>query len=237
MHRGIPLVFWSLSVLLGCSALALTFGSVNHREKVESLFWGRETILSLADELRQSSDDLTRFARSYAATSDPRYRDRFEAVLAIREGERARPAGYQYAFWDLEIIGELEDAGTVEAKSMQQRLLDQDLASDVLFLMNRSKKFSDELASIETEAFKSIENDQPLEALELLYGDSYNRSKADIMRPIRTLQETVDRQTSEQLNVAIARQRALETKTIATLLGSLIFGALAGLWRRRQTEA
>ncbi len=237
MHRGTPLVFWLLSVVLGCTALVLTFDSMNEREEIEELFRKRETVLSLADGLRQSSDDLTRFARSYAATSDPRFRDRFRAVLAIREGELARPLGYQHAFWDLEIVGEMEDADTDDVKSMEQRLVEAGVGSDTLFLLNRSKKNSDGLARIETRAFQLIENDQPTEALEMLFSDSYHRSKANIMRPIRSLQESVDQQTAKQLESALERQRKLDTMIVATLLGAIILGGLAGLWRRRQTEA
>ena len=38
----------------------------------------------LADELRQSSDDLTRLMRTYAVTGDEKYKDYFFAVLDIR---------------------------------------------------------------------------------------------------------------------------------------------------------
>ena len=55
----------------------------------------RLTSLLLADELRQSSDDLTRFARTYVTTGDDRYEDYFNQVLAIRNGDVRRPDGYE----------------------------------------------------------------------------------------------------------------------------------------------
>lgn len=55
----------------------------------------RMTSLLLADELRQSSDDLTRFARTYVTTGDDRYEGYFNQVLAIRNGEMKRPEGYE----------------------------------------------------------------------------------------------------------------------------------------------
>ena len=42
----------------------------------------------LADELRQSSDDLTRLARTYVVTADKRYEDQYWEVLDIRNGKR-----------------------------------------------------------------------------------------------------------------------------------------------------
>ena len=45
----------------------------------------------LADELRQSSDDLTRLMRTYALTGDEKYKDYFFTVLDIRNGKKTRP--------------------------------------------------------------------------------------------------------------------------------------------------
>ena len=49
----------------------------------------------LADELRHSSDDLTRFARMFAETGEERFEEYFRQVLAIRNGEATRPEGYE----------------------------------------------------------------------------------------------------------------------------------------------
>lgn len=59
----------------------------------------------VADELRQSSDDLTRMARAYVDTGDPRFESYFWKILAIRNGETARPARYERSYWDL-VIGD-----------------------------------------------------------------------------------------------------------------------------------
>ena len=40
----------------------------------------------LADELRKSSDDLTRMARTYVVTGNPVYEEYFRRILAIRNG-------------------------------------------------------------------------------------------------------------------------------------------------------
>ena len=48
----------------------------------------------LADELRQSSDDLTRLARTYVVTGDPRYEDQYMTILDIRNGKKPRPQAY-----------------------------------------------------------------------------------------------------------------------------------------------
>ena len=54
----------------------------------------------LADSMRQSSNDLTNMVRLYVATGQPRYRDYYNEILAIRSGTAPRPVGYDSSFWD-----------------------------------------------------------------------------------------------------------------------------------------
>lgn len=53
----------------------------------------------LADELRQSSDDITRNARTFVVTGDPKWEEQFLSVIAIRNGERPRPLDYHRIYW------------------------------------------------------------------------------------------------------------------------------------------
>jgi hypothetical protein len=80
----------------------------------------------LADELRQSSDDLTRFARSFAATGDARYERYYRDVLDIRNGVIAMPPGYSGVYWDLVMAKALpEPARESEgAQSLEARMID-----------------------------------------------------------------------------------------------------------------
>ena len=55
----------------------------------------------LADELRQSSDDLTRMARTYVITGDPKFERMYWEILAIRNGQAPRPHHYERIYWDL----------------------------------------------------------------------------------------------------------------------------------------
>lgn len=60
----------------------------------------RYVSFQLATELRQSSDDLTRLARTYVVTADPSYEKQYEAILAIRDGKQPRPENYGRIYWD-----------------------------------------------------------------------------------------------------------------------------------------
>jgi len=47
-----------------------------------------------ANELRQSSEDLTRYARQYVVTKDIKYRDRYFKILDIQGGIAPKPKDY-----------------------------------------------------------------------------------------------------------------------------------------------
>ena len=54
----------------------------------------------LADQLRQSSDDLTRLARTYVVSGDARFEEQYWAVLDIRNGKTPRPLHAERIYWD-----------------------------------------------------------------------------------------------------------------------------------------
>jgi methyl-accepting chemotaxis protein len=60
----------------------------------------------LADELRQSSDDLTRLARTYVLTGDPSYEKQYWRILDIRNGKAPRPQHYERIYWDFVAAGD-----------------------------------------------------------------------------------------------------------------------------------
>ncbi len=64
-------------------------------DAVARAYQNRYTSYLLADELRQSSDDLTRLVRTYVNTGDARWEQQYKEVVDIRAGKQARPAGYE----------------------------------------------------------------------------------------------------------------------------------------------
>ena len=89
--------FFILLIALGVISRLLNFslGDVKRSQEV------RYQSYLLASELRQSVDDLTRFARIYVVTGDPRYEQQYQNVLAIREGQKARPDGQSASLMDI----------------------------------------------------------------------------------------------------------------------------------------
>ena len=74
----------------------------------------------LADELRQSSDVLTRLARTYVVTADPQYEEQCWAVLDIRNGKLPWPINYQGIYRDFMAVDGVQPRGDGKAVPLQQ---------------------------------------------------------------------------------------------------------------------
>ena len=111
--------------------------------------------VSLADELRQSSDDLTNFARMFVQTGDQRFEKYFQQVLKIRNGEAPRPEGYEGIYWD-RVIAENDssfEAEIGEIISFEDRMVQLGFTESELALLQESQRRSNKLVTIETRAF------------------------------------------------------------------------------------
>ena len=99
--RKASLVFYLTTVTLIILLIVLIVLRFFELQRSSNAYQVRYASYLLADELRQSSDDLTRMARSYVATGNPRFKQMYMSILAIRDGEKERPEHYERSYWDL----------------------------------------------------------------------------------------------------------------------------------------
>jgi hypothetical protein len=152
----------------------------------------------LADELRQSSDDLTRLARTYVATGDERYERQYWAVLAIRNGKSPRPVAYHRIYWDLVSGTGQRPRPDGPAISLRDLMKQEGFTDAELEKLTESQNHSDGLVKAETiamNAAKGLFDDgagnftvkkQPdrVLATRLMNDEAYHRNKVSIMEPI-----------------------------------------------------
>src|SRR4051812_49455296 len=105
IRQLIRLLLATMAVLAIVSAV-LIFAAASRRRAMVALQEKQFRSYQLANELRHSSDDLTRFARTYVVTRDPKYERYYREVIAIRDGTRPRPVDYQNVYWDLYAAGD-----------------------------------------------------------------------------------------------------------------------------------
>ncbi|MDD2881860.1 MAG: EAL domain-containing protein [Rhodoferax sp.] len=186
----------------------------------------------LADELRQSSDDLTRLARTYVATGDPRFLAAYQTVLAIRDGRQARPQGYQNVYWDLVLANPPLPTAIDPAVALLDLMRQTGFTATELALMAQAKTNSDQLAFIETKAMALLEGkglDARLahqQATAMLYDETYHQAKAEIMQPIKDVYSLMSERT--QHAVEFAQTQALVFRAIVIVFALAL---LTLLWR------
>jgi signal transduction histidine kinase/response regulator RpfG family c-di-GMP phosphodiesterase/HPt (histidine-containing phosphotransfer) domain-containing protein len=193
----------------------------------------RSESLRLAYELRQTSDDLTRMARSHVATGDRRYLTWFREILAIRAGTAPRPVDYDGIYWD-----SVSDTGQrptpsgppVAFATLATRA---GFSPQELTLLATAQTRSDALARIEEQAFALVQAGGAADrerADAMLYDATYLHAKAEIMEPIGQVFTLVDTRTARETAEAAGRARGLSAAAVAVALlllaGMAVFAAV-----------
>lgn len=187
-----------------------------------------------AEELRHSSDDLTRLARSYAQTGDSRYQAAFQRVLDIRAGRHARPTDYHLAYWDLVLAGSAAPSDDGARISLQALLNRTGIKDDELHLLKDAETASDSLARIESRAIAASTGAHAIRARAIseLYSDQYEWAKAQIMKNYNGLVSALDQRYQREL--AATSQRMALIQHLLWLDFSLLAASLGVIWLLRR---
>ncbi|OUR75341.1 hypothetical protein A9Q83_18115 [Alphaproteobacteria bacterium 46_93_T64] len=196
-------------IALLCSIIGLAFSLGNVSEKLSRAENQRYRAAILADQLRQSSDDLTRMARTYVITENPIYEQYFQHILDIRNGNVERPPNYSGIFWDLVTATDTLPSPDTEKRSLKSLLLELNLSSIEIRLLRQSEAESNDLVDMEITAFNALKGrfkdsagnftiiraPDPKFARNLLHGKSYHYAKLKIMAPIGEFFAELERRT------------------------------------------
>ncbi|MCX6994648.1 MAG: adenylate/guanylate cyclase domain-containing protein [Chlamydiae bacterium] len=215
----LALVFLSLGVLV-LMLVAIFLTNIKKEFELGNAAARKNYSYQLADELRESSDDLTLMARSYVVTGNDKYQRFFNRILAIRNGEAPRPKDYGDLYWDL--LTEPEESGDVELgekASLESLMLKAGFTLNEFALLKKSQSESDDLVKLENVAMHAIKGefddgtgtfqikkapDQAL-AIKIMYSPEYQAAKAKIMKPIKNFNRAV-----QQRNLAFVQKLELE---------------------------
>ncbi len=167
-----------------------------------------------ADELRQSSDDLTRMVRTYVMTKDPRYEKMYWDILAIRNGDKARPIRYENIYWDFVASTNEKPRPDGQKISLLEMIEDLDFTQEELAKLAEAETYSNDLVKAEMIAMHAMKGnflDAEGEfthrgepdydyARAILYDESYHRNKMNIMTPIDECFVLVNARTEAKVN-------------------------------------
>lgn len=182
----------------------------------------------LADELRHSSDDLTRMVRTYIATGNPIYKKHYQEILDIRNGKKPRPLEYQNIYWDLVSIDDKRPRPySTQMIPLIEMMRLAGFTPIELAKLTEAKNNSDTLTETEFAAMKLIESkgspaEQEIQlhkAFELLHDEVYHQAKAAIMRPIDEFYVLMKQRTDAAVHNA--EQRAFILRIVFIFIGIL----------------
>lgn len=230
------ILFFVVLVFLLLCLFAILWGIINTSQDLTDSQTRHFEARMLAEELRRSSDELTRMSRTYAVTGDPRFLEYFKLISAIRDGMVPRPENYRGIYWDF-VVANKNLKATGEAKVPITDLIKELHCTDrEISLLSAAKRNSDELIKIETEAFNALKGlflgpdgtyslqkapDKPL-ALRLLFGPEYHQSKAKIMGDIDQFFQLVGQRTLLDLQQKEKQENML--LGLAVVLSCLLLG-------------
>ncbi|QLC72234.1 methyl-accepting chemotaxis protein [Pseudomonas sp. LPB0260] len=210
VQRLFSLIFSAIILCTGLLAI-LVYLMISNQARLTASQANRYQSYLLADELRQSSDDLTRLARTYAVSGDPAYERQYWQVLDIRNGKLPRPQQYERLYWDFIAAGQpapRPDGQRVPLLELMQR---QGFTEAELDKLEEAQANSDTLVLIETQAMNAVkgrfadgqggftrqgEPDLAL-ASRLMHDPDYHREKAKIMQPVDAFYALLDRRTGD----------------------------------------
>jgi hypothetical protein len=163
----------------------------------------------LADQMRQSTDDLSLMARIYVMDLNPRYKKYYQNILDIRNGNMIRPEGYFDVYWDF-VLANTKSSPVESGQGIA--LLDlmrkSGLTDEELGKMIEAKTNSDDLALMEFMAMELAEatgpdaEDSHIRARQMMSGAIYHKAKAMVMKPINDVYLLIENRTLEAVHEA-----------------------------------
>jgi methyl-accepting chemotaxis protein len=210
--------FFILLIFLGLTSRLLNLNQTDVKQSQEA----RHQSYLLANELRQSVEDLTSYARSYVVTGDPKYERMYQNVLDVRDGKMPRKDGQTASLTDL-----MKKTGFTDKE-----------ISD----MEGARNGTNVLLETEKNAFLAMKGqyddgtgkmkagkpDQAT-AIQLVHNDVYNLEKMKAMIPIddfitnhnirmKTMVETYTQWGNLYLNVSIGLLVMLSAIVVVSLI-------------------
>lgn len=166
----------------------------------------------IINEIRQSSENLTRLARLYTNTKDTLYRNQFFEVLNINKGQSPRPHYFNRIYWNVLTTKDKQPPFAKSIKKSARELIkesDFDAREEqaILEALNKSLK----LTNIEIEAFSILERrsadgeeideaENQKKAIAMVNSDAYHEQVILIMEQLNKAYEWLEIRSNKDIN-------------------------------------
>ena len=176
----------------------------------------RQDAMSLANELRQETEQLTLFVRAYTSTAQTHYLTYYYDILAIRQGEKPLPENYVTgAYWDTAVAGEITHTFQKNgvAYPLSERMESLGFSDKELLAFDKVSEATEAMKQIEQIAFAATQGlydpkkqdfvsdgkPQLKFASELVHSQKYNTLKSNLAKSVINLVQMVDLRTNTEV--------------------------------------
>ncbi len=164
----------------------------------------------LVDELRHSSDELSRTAYAYAVSKNPLDKQTYREILDIRDGNKPRSSVKHQDLYRSPILADdqLPYSKNERATALLEMMRQADFTGEEFANLKQAKAAADALANIEYAAMSLAESaDSPaganrIKAIMMLQDASYYQVKATVMRPLNDVYRSIGQRTSVAVDTA-----------------------------------
>ena len=206
-----------IAVLLVTVSISLNLLSNSIMRKIDSKHSERFLAFAIAVEFRHTSMNLTRFARTYAATGEQKYWDDYWTIVQWRSGDIPRPST---------VHKELYPGETIEEREIMKRIGFTDAEFEML---NEISNMSNDLISLEDQAMQSVEAGEfiegpatPLEgediksfAVRILYDDTYHKEVYKIWGTVEEFVTILDERILREIEILDNSETLINTIALA----------------------
>ena len=227
--KNVKNVIYAIPVSLLIILAALSIFMARNQGKLNESQQIRYLSYLIADELRQSSDDLTRLARTFVSTGgDPKHETAYNLILKWRSGiggKASRPTTFAIkpgeTILQTDIMKELHFTDAEFGKLKEAGDNSNDLVSTEVKAMNAIKGF-------EPDGKTKFAGKEPAGELarRIMFDDKYHADKAKIMGPIDDFFEMLDKRTKGQVDELVSQGDLY----LRGILISLVLLAISGIF-------
>ncbi|MGD9700634.1 response regulator [Acinetobacter sp.] len=233
-------VLYATVLLLALGANMLVMVQVkNAYNGVIGAQYHRERAIKLTNELRQETGQLERLVRAYTVTAEARYLLYYYDIVAIRNGEKAAPDGFDPdVYWDNVIAGRLQHKSLNESGgvSLMERMKMLGFSEQEFASVNKLLAAVEAMNKVEQIAFAAtqglydpvkgefISDGEPhLDfASKLVYSNQYCQMSADVSNAVKNLSNMVVNRTDAETLVATNRLEHLILRALASFVATLV---------------
>lgn len=235
----VSFVIVALFILIGVAVAMLN----DAYQKLQQSQLNRYQSYLLADELRQSSDDLTRLARTFVVTGSPHFRRQYNDIVEIRDGSKARPEKYNQIYWDYLSVSGVNAPHIMTHKTPLIQLMRESGFSHIeIAKLEVAKRNSDSLIKTEKAAMDVIQSisdgdsdsSAALDAIRMMHDEKYHVDKLRIMKPIDEFYDLVHERTFGNSETALLEAKN-QSNTVFFLLLCAATLALLTLYLAQRT--